>query len=146
MKLYFEGQNVAIYSSSLLTCSCGMSNMQQGNVGFAGAFQTTPSHILKWALDLVFYVIKVQITCLVSVVSEELGQIQTCFDNNPLSPIFLHDCQHRKTRHSVIVMWEPGRTVCLSVLGSTQQLHNHQQYRSSQWSSRSYGFWQLFQL
>jgi len=44
------------------------------------------------ALASRLYVIMVQITCLFIVVSEELGQIQTYFGNNPLSPIFLHDC------------------------------------------------------
>ena len=30
-----------------------MLNMKQDSVGFAGAFQTAPNHILKWALRLV---------------------------------------------------------------------------------------------
>lgn len=53
----------------------------------------TQSHF-ETGLASCLYVIVVQIKCHITVVSEELGQIWTYLGNYPLSPMFLHDCQH----------------------------------------------------
>lgn len=73
----------------------------------------TQSH-LETGLAACSYVIVVHITCLISVVSEELGQIQTYFGSNPLSPIFLHDQLAQKNQthcYCYVGTWQNSQSV-----------------------------------